>query len=222
MRFPWVEFRFPEYFSTIYSHRPPVGAAGDWIAVGCSHTAGYGVEDSEIYIELVSQHYARPIHNLGLGMSNHAICRHNVQLWFEQIGQPGLVIVQWPNPIRRTTWHNDTGAVVSISQPDTVLHTMLREGEQNLYADWLDSVITLNQFCRATQTPIINILLETLPEQYRAILEQHDIRLHEDLKLPGQSWIFDSAGSDGQHHSAKCHQLWAERLQGIIDETTKR
>ena len=97
---------------------------------------------------------------------------------------------------------------------------MLRAGEQNLYADWIDSVITLNQFCRATQTPIINILLETLQTEYRAVVDQHSIIVHDDQKLPGLSWMFDSAGSDGSHHSAACHRLWAQRLQGIIDETT--
>ena len=221
MRFPRVELRFDEYFSTIYRHWPTTGAAGDWIITGCSHTAGYGVADTELYPVLLSNHYARPIHNLALGMSNHAICRHNVQQWFEQVGQPGLIIAQWPNPLRRTTWEQNRGATVSTSQPDPVLHAMLRAGEQNLAADWLDSVITLNQFCRATQTPIINILLETLEPQYRAILDRHGITVHDDQKLPGLSWIFDSAGSDGSHHSAACHALWAQRLIGIIDETTK-
>jgi hypothetical protein len=220
MRFKFIKFKFDDYFSTIYNHRSIVGCAGDWIVTGCSHTAGFGVEDNEIYTNLLSQHYTRPVHNLALGMSNHAICRHNIQLWYEQVGKPGLVIVQWPNPVRRTSWNNDAGVTVSISQDDAILQTMLRAGEQNLYADWLDSVITLNQFCRATKTPIINILFETLSPKYCAILQRHNIIVHDDKKLPGQSWVFDSAGTDGQHHSARCHQLWAERLQGIVNEVT--
>lgn len=213
---------FAEYFSTIRSRHPARGQAGDWIAAGCSHTAGYGVEPGEIYIDLLCHHYQRPIHNLALGSGNHSICRRNIQLWFDKVGVPGLVLVQWPNPIRRTSWTGDQGHLVNISQPDKILHTMLQQGEQNLLADWLDSIITLNQFCRAHDTPVINILLETLSEQYKEILDQHCITLHDDKKIPGASWIFDSAGTDNLHHSARCHQLWAQRLYGLLDEYTSR
>lgn len=215
------KFNFDEYFSTIYSRFPVSdGSPGEWIAAGCSHTAGFGVDAGEIYIDHLSQHYSRPIHNLALGMANHSICRHNCQQWIEQYGAPGLVLIQWPNPIRRTTWTNNHGELVSISQSDSVLHTMLRAGEQNLLSDWLDSIIILNQFCKAYSVPIINIMLETLPEVAEKILTNCNIKIHDDKKQPGLSWIFDNAGTDMQHHSARCHKLWSERLIGIIDEYT--
>jgi hypothetical protein len=218
------DFKFNEYFSTIFTRTPwdDTVRSGDWIAVGCSHTAGYGVNPNEIYINLLSQHYQLPIHNLAFGMGNHVIARRNTQLWFNQVGKPGLVIAQWPNPIRRTTWTGDTGILVSVSQPDKILHTMLQCGEENFLADWLDSIITLNQFCRAFDVPVVNILLETMQQQWQDILYQHNIVVHDDKKLPEQSWIFDSGGNDRLHHSAKCHQQWAERLAKIINEHTPR
>ena len=209
-------FALDTYFNNIHSCHDTVGNPGDWIAVGCSHTAGYGVTTAEIYINLLTQ----PVRNLALGMGNAGICRRNAQVWMEQSGQPGLVIAQWPNAMRRTTWHDNLGSLVSVQHNDSILNTMVKAGDNNLWAEWLDHVISLNQFCRACNTPIINILLETLAPEYSAILNQHSITVHDDKKLPGQSWMFDCAGTDGQHHSAQCHQLWAERLQGIVNEVT--
>jgi hypothetical protein len=57
-----------------------------------------------------------------------------------------------------------------------------------------------------------------VPNYYRARLIKENIVLHIDEKLPGLSWIFDSAASDGLHHSATCHVAWKNRLLGLLDE----
>lgn len=46
--------------------------------------------------------------------------------------------------------------------------------------------------------------------------------LHTDQKLPGLTWLFDSAATDQLHHSAYCYKQWADRLIGLIDEITTR
>ncbi len=212
--------KFRDYFCNFHTRYPLNGKAGDWIAAGCSHTAGYGVEPEETYVALLAQQYDRPIHNLALGNANHGICRRNIQLWFATVGVPELVLVQWPHHVRRTSWRNNFGELVGVSQSDKILHTMLHEGEQNLLADWLDSIIALNQFCRAYNTPVVNIVLDTVSDQCREILDHFDITVHDDKKLPGASWIFDNSGTDNLHHSARCHQLWSQRLHGIINENT--
>jgi hypothetical protein len=51
-------------------------------------------------------------------------------------------------------------------------------------------------------------------------LDNNNIRLHWDQKIPGKTWLFDSAASDNLHHSAVCHKQWAERLYGIFNENT--
>ena len=195
---------------------------GDWVAAGCSHTAGYGIDQDEIYISHLASHYNKTIHNLALGSGNHQTTRLNVQHWLRSTSNTGLVIAQWPNPIRITSWNNDTGSLVNISNTCPMLSTMLKHSELNLYVNWLDSIISLNQLCNSLNVPIVNLLLEDCAQEYKSILTKFNIVLHIDEKLPGRSWIFDSAASDNLHHSARCHKLWAERLIGIIDEYPTR
>jgi hypothetical protein len=217
-----AHFQLETYFNKIHSRWPISSTvnAQDWLAVGCSHTAGYGVEREEIYVSRLNQHYNRSIHNAALGTGNHAVCRHNIELWIEKYGCPQLIIAQWPNPIRRTIWNGDWGNLCTIQSPDTLLQTMVKSGENNFYVDWVSSVLAANQLCKHLGIQIINILLENIDSKYHDILHNHDIILHVDEKLPGKSWIFDNAGSDNQHHSARCHQFWTERMIGIIDEVT--
>ena len=72
------------------------------------------------------------------------------------------------------------------------------------------------------QVPIVNIMLENLEEQYYLQLKKEGVVLHVDEKLPGKTWLFDSAANDNQHHSARCHRAWADRLIGLLDENTTR
>jgi len=217
-----VKFQLETYFDKIHSRWPisEMVDKQDWLAVGCSHTAGYGVEQEEIYVSRLSQHYNRPIHNAALGSGNHAVCRHNIELWLEKYGCPELIIAQWPNPVRRTIWHGNQGNLCTIQTSDVLFQTMAKTGENNFYVDWMSSIIAANRLCKHLKIRIINVLLENVDSTYHDILQRQGIILHVDEKLPGKSWIFDSAGSDNQHHSARCHQLWAERMIGIIDEIT--
>ena len=218
------QFQLETYFNKIHS-RWPISAIinkQDWLAVGCSHTAGYGVAKEETYISQLSRHYDRPIHNAAIGTGNHAVCYHNIVLWLEKYGSPELIIAQWPNPIRRTIWYNNNGELHTVSSSDNLLHAMVKAGQNNFYVDWMSSIFAANHLCKQLRINIINILLENIDLEYNKILNDRGITLHQDEKLPGKSWIFDSAGSDDQHHSARCHQLWSERVIGIIDELTTR
>jgi hypothetical protein len=220
-----VTFQLKTYFDKIHSRWPISDTVNsqDWLAVGCSHTAGYGVERNEIYISQLSQHYDRPIHNAALGTANHAICRHNIELWLEKYGRPELIIIQWPNPIRRTIWHDNQGNMCTVSQAtDMLFQTMVKAGENNFYVDWIASVLAANQLCKYLGIHVVNVLLENVDSIYYDILHSRGVILHADEKLPGKSWTFDNAGSDNQHHSAQCHQLWTKRMIGIIDELTTR
>jgi hypothetical protein len=216
------KFQLETYLDSIHSRWPISESVSkqDWLAVGCSHTAGYGVEQEEIYISQLSRCYDRPIHNAALGTGNHAVCYRNIQLWVEKYGCPELIIAQWPNPVRRTIWEGDLGNLCTIQSPDTLFQTMVKTGENNFYVDWMSSILAANQLCKYLGIRIINILLENVDLRYHKILNNHGVILHVDEKLPGKSWIFDSAGSDNQHHSAQSHRLWAERIAGIIDEST--
>ena len=190
---------------------------GDWVAAGCSHTVGSGVARIDNYCNQLSRSYGKTIHNLAIGMGNHQITRTNIQLWLRMHPDTGLILAQWPSVVRSTTWDSkNRGQRVSVSQDDSILHEMLRRTEINFDIPWLDSIITLNQLVASLNIPIVNIVLEDCVPEYRELLSKFNITLHIDEKKEGRSWIFDNASSDGTHHSARCHKLWAERLTGII------
>ena len=190
---------------------------GDWVAAGCSHTVGSGIEFNNNYCNQLGRRYGKTIHNIAIGMGNHQITRSNIQLWLRMQPDTGLIIAQWPNAVRLTTWDSEKlGQRVSISQNDSILHEMLRRAEINFDIPWLDSIITLNQLGTALHIPVVNIVLDTCSPEYVSLLSKFNIKLHIDEKKEGRSWIVDNAASDGTHHSARCHKLWAERLTGII------
>ena len=194
-----------------------VVAPGDWVAAGCSHTVGTGIETSANYCNQLGRRYGTTIHNLAIGMGNHQITRSNIQLWLRMHPDTGLILAQWPSIVRITTWDSEvSGQRVSISQDDSILHEMLRRAKINFDLAWLDSIITLNQLAAALNIPIVNIMLEDCAPEYLLLLSKFNITLHVDEKKEGRSWIFDNAASDGSHHSEHCHKLWADRIAGII------
>ena len=50
------------------------------------------------------------------------------------------------------------------------------------------------------------------------LLDQ-EIKVHLDEKDLGRIWHFDSAATDGMHHSEQCHQKWADRILTLIKNT---
>jgi hypothetical protein len=211
------------YFDQIITWQPRQHSQPhDWVAVGCSHTAGIGVFPGEIYVNRLSEHYKRPIHNLAKDGGNSTICRHNIMQWLEQSNRPELIIAQWPNPIRSTLWNNNQTTLVTVSDNHALVNDKLRLGEENFYSTWLDDIITVNRICNLLDIKIVNIMLESLDSRYYNILQNKNINLHVDNAQTNESWIFDNSGNDKIHHSATCHQAWAQRLIGIIDEYTAR
>jgi hypothetical protein len=97
---------------------------------------------------------------------------------------------------------------------------LLKSGIDNFIQPWLQCIITADTLCKFARIKIVHIMLEDLDSKYVDVLHNNDITLHRDLKKPGQTWLFDSAGSDNLHHSPRCHAQWAERLIGLLNEHT--
>lgn len=191
------------------------------LALGCSHTAGVGVDPSECYVSLLSKHYQTPIVNTAApGGSADQCMQHLTQAL--RSGRPEFVIAQWPNPIRRTMWTGNKRKFETVQSAGPAFRSLLQAGVANFYEPWLQYITAADTMCALAGVPVVHILLEDLATEYTDRLLAQGILLHQDLKIPGQSWIFDSAGADGLHHSAACHAQWANRLIGLIDEFTKR
>jgi hypothetical protein len=119
-------------------------------------------------------------------------------------------------------WTNGIKQLQNINTAGPVFVLLLQNGEENFYEDWLQSIIVSNLLCKLAGVPIVNIMLEDVEDRYHIRLNKENIKLHADKKLPGLTWLFDSAATDQQHHSAYCHRQWADRLIGLIDEITTR
>lgn len=190
------------------------------VVLGCSHTAGVGVDTTECYVSLLSVHYNISIINYGLPGGN---ADHNIRVLTNLLRttQPKFVISQWPNPFRRTVWHGEFAKDENIHNASDTFHSLLADSEENFMQPWLQNIVTADTMCNLAKVPIIHILLEDLESRYIKVLKDQGIHLNMDLKQPEQTWLFDSQGSDSQHHSARCHAQWAQRLIGLIDEHTK-
>ena len=180
------------------------------LALGCSHTAGVGVNLDECYVSLLSNHYQIPIKNLGTPGGN---CSHIEKHLVRElkVNLPDFVICQWPNVFRHTIWINGYEKNENIHHDGVVFKQLLALGEENFYNPWLQTIITCNLLCNLAKVPIVNIMIENINQQYHAVLNSQDIVLHVDEKLPGKSWIVDNKGNDALHHSANCHALPAKR-----------
>jgi hypothetical protein len=192
------------------------------IATGCSHTAGTGNNINDCYVSVLEKHYELPIHNWATaGGSCNDVLLHIVKA-VRQPHAPKFIIAQWPNPIRRTAWINGKKYLQNINSCDESFMMLLKNGEENFYEPWIQSIIIANLLTRQASIPVINIMLENIDQQYHDRLTESNIELHVDEKLPGRTWLFDSAAEDKLHHSIQCHQQWAQRLIGLIDENTTR
>jgi len=191
------------------------------LALGCSHTAGIGINYSDCYVTLLSQHYQTTIKNLAVPGGSYEQVESNL---INEIKHdcPDFVIAQWPNPFRRTIWNGDRPSLENVTNASLVFEQLLKLGEKNFYTLWIQSIVTCNTVCTMAQVPIVNIMLENLEEQYYLQLKKEGVVLHVDEKLAGKTWLFDSAANDNQHHSARCHRAWADRLIGLLDENTAR
>jgi hypothetical protein len=189
------------------------------LALGCSHTAGAGIDASECYISLLSNQLGVPIINTGLSGGNADYCLEQLTKHLRQT-HIDFVIAQWPNPIRKTIWVNGAPCNENIHNASGVFRAILTAGTENFVKPWLQSIVTADTLCKLANIPVVHILLEDLDDEHVQYLDKNNIILHRDLKQPDTTWLFDSAGSDNLHHSAKCHAQWTTRLHGLLNELT--
>jgi len=189
-------------------------------AIGCSHTAGVGIDPVHCYVNVLSRRLGRPVMNHGQPGGNATHIQSTLVQVLKPTRRPDFVIAQWPNPFRRTTWYNNTAQNENIQHDSAVFKQLLLAGEKNFYQPWIDTIIVCNLLCKTAAVPMVNIMIEDIPMEYHRMLTAEQIVLHVDKKTPDETWLMDSAASDNSHHSARCHAQWAQRLHGILNELT--
>lgn len=190
------------------------------LALGCSHTAGTGIDPKDCYVSVLAELIGCTIDNQAQAGGNHTIMQHRLVRAVQQPDLPRFVIAQWPNPFRRITYHSGHPRNENINVSSPAFEQLLRLSEQNFYQPWLDTIVVCNLLCKGFNIRCINIMIEDVAPEYHAVLTANNIVLHTDRKQPGETWLMDSAASDNLHHSAHCHKQWAERLFGLLNENT--
>jgi hypothetical protein len=194
-----------------------------WAMVtGCSHTAGVGNDPADCYVSLLEKHYQFPVENHGVPGGGSTDVLIKIVNLIKQTDNPKFIVAQWPNPFRKHLWINNRLVLQNVIHSDESFRLLIKNGDANFYEPWMHAIVTANLLCKLAQIPLINIMLENIDQQYHDRLQQENIQLHTDEKLPKKTWFFDNGASDGLHHSPWCHQQWAKRLIGIIDEHTTR
>lgn len=191
------------------------------LALGCSHTAGVAIQAHEIYVNVLAQKLNMSLVNLAVPGGNHIELASRL-VDHLQNNIPNIIVAQWPNPVRTTMWYGNKKTLENISSGSSLFRDLLQASVNNFYEPWMQTIILCNLLCKAKGLTIINILLETVDQCIHQRLEKFNVQLHQDDKQPGRTWFFDSAASDQSHHSARCHQLWAERLLEIINASSPR
>lgn len=192
-----------------------------WLALGCSHTAGVALPPHDCYVSVLSTMLDRPVKNLGQPGGNADDVVQNLVQELKN-DPPSTVILQWPNPIRRTIWTGTRPQRQNIHNAGLAFRQLLQSSEENFYQPWIQNIVVANMLCELANTHCINIMIEDIDAKYHKLLDAENIVLHVDQKLPDQTWLMDSAASDNLHHSARCHKQWAERIMRIFNEHTTR
>ena len=184
---------------------------------GCSLTEGHGLHLHQTWASKFEKSTNTQVFNLAKGCSSAEFVSQNLQNWIRSY-TPKLVVAQWPNPYRSLTWKKSWAMFNVNSDHDEIYRINLRNGDENFYHGWCNSIITLNYFCQKHNIPIVNMCLESVDmvEPALPILEKFNIELHYDQKVPGKTWFFDSAALDKSHHSEFCNEKWTQRLLTLI------
>jgi hypothetical protein len=207
---------------------PDAPIEDSFVVLGCSHTTGVGLQNSEAYPSLLSDHYQLPVYNLAVGNGNADVCKLNMyQLQLAQEKRPKFIVIQWPNPIRKIIWHerkNDIfGVLENINNGSDTFRQLVAVSQLQFYLDWVYSISGINSLCRSVGVPVVHIYLDQIEQRFKdALANDMTVHLHCDEKEPGRTWFFDNGASDGMHHSLQCHRQWTERLIPLIDEATNR
>jgi len=191
------------------------------LALGCSHTAGVGLEPAHCYVSVLSNLLRVKIQNCGIPGGNASDVVQTLALELVK-NSPTFVIAQWPNVFRYTVWHGSKLVRENVSNSGASFRQLLKDSEQNFYQPWLQNIIVANVLCQLAKVTCVNIVLEDVEQCYHDVLNFHGIVLHGDKKLPGQTWLMDSMANDKIHHSARCHKQWAERIMELLNEDSSR
>lgn len=192
-----------------------------FLAVGCSHTAGVGVEPGKVYVDHISSATGLKGLNLAQDGASSEHCLQQIVEVLQDTAPPKFIIAQWPNIYRKKFYADNGHWFENVNSHGEAFAHTLKLGDANFVQPWCQHIITANTLAKARGIPIYHICLEYYEQQPVSELEKLGVVLHMDLQKPGKTWLFDNAGSDGVHHSAVCHSQWAERILGIINESTK-
>ena len=189
------------------------------VVSGCSLTEGYGLHQHQTWVSYYEKATDTTVYNLAKTASSADFVSQALQNWI-RVYTPTLVIAQWPNPFRSLTWKNSLARFNLNSESDEIYRVNLKNGIENFYHRWCNSIISLNCVCNSKKIPIVNMCLEPqdVVEPVLSILNQCNIELQYDMKIPGQTWFFDNAAFDQAHHSEWCNTKWTERLLTITKD----
>jgi hypothetical protein len=189
------------------------------VVSGCSLTEGHGLHQHQTWASKYEKALGTTVYNLAKGGSSAEFVSQTLQNWIYTYN-PLLVVAQWPNPFRSLTWKNSTAVFNLNSNFDEIYCIKLKNGIENFYHTWCNSIVTLNHLCKFKKIPVINMCLESVEvvSPSLEILNRFNIKLHYDMKVPEHTWFFDSAALDQLHHSEWCNDKWTERLLTITKD----
>jgi hypothetical protein len=213
-----IEFIYNEYGYRTHSFQ---NITNNYILIsGCSLTEGHGLDYEQSWGAKIEKNLNLPVINLAKGGANGEFVSQNLCNWLNNdYAKPKIVIAQWPNPFRAIHWQAGQAQFILNQIADNLYKLKITQGVEHFYSSWVKSIITLNDTCKQLSIPILNLCFEGIDtvEPVIEILSQYDITLHMDLKLPGQTWHFDSAALDNSHHSEWCTEQWATRILTLVN-----
>lgn len=188
---------------------------------GCSLTEGHGLHLNQTWGYMLEKSANLSVFNLAKGSSNAEFVSQNLINWLSSghYHIPKIIVVQWPNPFRAIHWQNERAIFVVNRSADSLFNLKVKHGQEHFYTVWINSIVNLNRICRQLRIPILNLCFEEPSSINLAlnILQQYQVELHLDQKLPNQTWHFDNAALDSAHHSEWCTQQWATRILTLMN-----
>jgi len=219
-KFKGGEVKF-EYNSYGYRTNEFDKGIADYILVaGCSLTEGHGLHLDQTWGKKLEHTLNLPVVNLAKGGANSEFTSQNLINWVDSsFPNPKVVIAQWPTPYRLTNWYNNRAKFVLNKNADELYKLSALHGHEYFYLRWIKNIVELDQKCNSATIPVLHICFES-PDQISPsldILDQYQIKLHLDHKLPGLTWHFDNSALDGLHHSEWCTEKWSQRILTLLE-----
>lgn len=194
----------------------------DYILVaGCSLTEGHGLHLDQTWSKKVEHKLNIPVVNLAKGGADSGFTSQNLINWIDSsFIAPKVVIAQWPNPYRLIHWYNNRAQFIGNRNRDKIYKLSVTHGHEYFYLRWIKNIVELDRKCKSTNIPVLHICFEYANHIKPAIidiLDQYQIELHLDQKLPGLIWDFDRSALDGIHHSEWCTERWSQRILTLLE-----